>query len=36
MKHTPQSSGNGGKHFIISEKESVSLMVYLFLQRGLT
>ena len=29
------SSGNGGKSFIISAKEHVSLMVHLFLQRGL-
>ena len=29
------SSGNGGKRLIISAKKSVSLMVYLFLQRGL-
>ena len=29
------SSGNGGKRFIISAKEIVSLMEYLLLQRGL-
>ena len=29
------SSGNGGKRFIISAKETVSLMEYLLLQKGL-